>query len=86
MPSLAAALLVGLTAMAAIVPGAEGPAPRPAAPTSDHPFGTAAAGLHRTVAEHGPHIVERFFGRPRASLQPASDPMPAKPSRTGVPG
>ena len=58
MPSLAAALLVGLTAMAAtvptataaVVPGAEGP-PRPAAPMSATTLDTSSAAAHRLTAE-----------------------------------
>jgi hypothetical protein len=55
MPSLAAALLVGLTAiaavvpaaLAAVVPGAEGPVPWRAAPTSATPFGANPAAARR---------------------------------------
>ena len=51
MPSLAAALLVGLTAMAAMVPGAKGPDPHPAAPTSAATSGTNDATAHRLTAD-----------------------------------
>ena len=40
-----------------------------------HAFGTAA-GLRGCVAEHGPHIVERFVESRRASLRHAPDLMP----------
>ena len=75
MSSLAAALLVGLTAMAAtvptataaVVPGAEGPAPRRAAPTSATTFDTSAAAAHRLTAE-GATCDKVRVDRPSVSL------------------
>ena len=61
MPSLAASLLVGLTAMAAVVPGAQGPLPRSTPPTSATPFGTNDAAASRLTVD-GTAIYYEVYG------------------------
>ena len=61
MPSLAASLLVGLTAMAAVVPGAQGPSPRSTPPTSATPFGTNDAAARRLTVD-GTAIYYEVYG------------------------
>ena len=61
MPSLAAALLLGVSAMAAVVPGAQGPSPRSTPPTPATPFGINDAAARRLTVD-GTAIYYEVYG------------------------